>query len=102
MLNHIIVPNLIWNKHTCIYFQAQLAAGQGGNALQDMSAHTPHTISRIEEMGNAKISSLNESTASDVSRSLQTINQSAERYIISQIIPNNTRNSWDKEITGVH
>ena len=53
-----------------------MAAGQGGNALQDMSAHSPHIISRSEQMGNATISSLNEITAPDVSRSLQTINQS--------------------------
>ena len=53
-----------------------MAAGQGGNVPQDMSAHTPHIISRIEQMGNKTISSLNESTAPDVSRSLQTINQS--------------------------
>ena len=53
-----------------------MAAGQGENVLQDMFVHTPRIISRIEQMGNATISSLNVSTAPDVSRSLKTINQS--------------------------
>ena len=99
----IIVPNLIWNKH--IYFQAELAAGQGENVLQDMFVHTPRIISRIEQMGNATISSLNVSTAPDVSRSLQTINQSIitmQKEILSlkssQTIPGIRRIKRSREV----
>ena len=63
-----------------------MAAGQGGNDVQDMSTHTPNMYSIVDQMGNATVSSVNGNNTPDVVRSLQAINEhmiNMQREILS-------------------